>query len=95
MTTYPAEEPPPPKVLTLPGGYTRTITARRVNWRCEWCSAEHEEWRYPGPLPRYCEECRRPAQNAMAAGAMRRKRQAEHDAAPYARQRPPGRPRTV
>ena len=85
--------PAPPKTITTARGYTRTIQARRVQWRCEWCSVEHDEWRYPGPIPRYCDGCKQAAQNSLAAGAMRRKRQAEQDAHPWG-QRPVGRPRT-
>jgi hypothetical protein len=83
---------PPPKTIVTARGYTRTIRARRVQWRCEWCSAEHEEWRYPGPVPRYCAGCKRDAQNSIDASRMRRKRQAEQDAYPWGR-RPAGRPR--
>lgn len=100
-------DPPPPKVITTARGYTRTVHARLVTWRCEWCTAcdgcEVTEWRYPGPLPRYhdpvcpgCgQACKREAQNALAAGLMRRRRQAEEDRAPYARRRGPGRPRKL
>jgi hypothetical protein len=83
---------PPPKVITTARGYTRTIHARRVQWRCEWCSAEHDEWRYPGPVPRYCDGCKQAAQNSLAAGAIRRRRQAEQEQHPV-RKRPVGRPR--
>lgn len=78
---------PPPKVIPTARG-PRTIRARRVAWRCEWCSTEHTDWRWPGPVPRYCDECRQPAQNAMAAGQQRRKR-----ATDTRRKRPVGRPR--
>ena len=95
----PSNEEPPPKVITMPGGYTRTAHARLVTWRCEWCTAcdgcETTEWRYPGPLPRYhdlcpvCgQACKREAQNSLAAGGMRRKRAADNR-----RRRPVGRPR--
>ncbi len=86
--------PLPPKVVVSKQGHVRVRQARRVSWRCEWCSQEHEEWRYPGPLPRYCEVCRREAQNAMAAAAMARKRQAEREKRPWVR-RLVGRPRKV
>ncbi len=88
------QDAPPPKIITTERGYTRTINARRVTWRCEWCSAEHDEWRYPGPIPRYCDECRQPAQNSMQAGLMRRKRKAEIDAHPFSHRRGPGRPKS-
>jgi hypothetical protein len=84
---------PTPKTITTARGYTRTIQARRVAWRCEWCSVEHEEWRYPGPIPRYCAGCKQAAQNSLAAGQQRRKRQAAQDTHPWGR-RPVGRPRT-
>lgn len=48
---------PPPKVITTSRGYTRTLHARLVSFRCEWCSQEREVWQYPGAAPRYCEEC--------------------------------------
>ncbi len=99
-------EPPPPQVITSTRNgrtYTRTITARLICWRCEWCGAEHEDWRYPGPPPRYCEErplgkrhsCKQDAQNALAAGQARRKRQAAQAAEPSTYRRPVGRPRQV
>jgi hypothetical protein len=68
------ESPPPPKIVTTARGYTRTLRARRVTWRCEWCSEERTAWQYPGPVPRYCPECRQAAQNSMAASLMRRRR---------------------
>jgi pyruvate-formate lyase-activating enzyme len=84
-------EAPPPKTITTARGYTRTVTARLIAWRCEWCSNEEEEYRYPGPTPRYCsDKCRHEAQNSLAAGDMRRRRAAR----PPSR-RGPGRPRTL
>jgi hypothetical protein len=54
---------------------TRTLRTRPVTYRCEWCSTDHTEERYPGPKPRYCSEvCKQEAQNTLAAARMRRKR---------------------
>ncbi len=54
---------------------TRTIEAREVTYRCEWCGEEKTEDHYPGPTPRYCsDQCKREAQNALAAARMRRRR---------------------
>ncbi len=83
--------PLPPKQIPGKGGTLRTVHARPVTWRCEWCSQETTDWRYPGPLPRYHDACRQDAQNSLAAGAARRKRQAEREAHPWGRRRP-GRP---
>ncbi len=47
---------------------------RPVTYRCEWCGQERTEARAPGPPPRYCPECKHEAQNALAAGRMRRRR---------------------
>ncbi len=53
----------------------RTITTRAVTFRCEWCGEEHTQQRYPGPRPRYCsDQCKKDAQNALAAARMRRHR---------------------
>jgi hypothetical protein len=93
----------PDKVVDLPGGHSRTVRARLVSWRCEWCTScdgcEVTEWRYPGPLPRYHEvcpvcgqHCKKEAQNSMAAGLMRRRRLAELESS-RVRRRPVGRPR--
>lgn len=91
MTTNSSEAPPPPKVLTTARGYTRTLHARRVRFRCEWCSVDQEVWQYPGAPPRYCEECRPDAQRALNSGRQREKRaQASNPFGPYRRR---GRPR--
>ena len=66
----------------------RRIPAHKVTWSCQWCGTEHETWQYTGPAPRYCAECRTPAQNAQAAALMRQRRAA----GPPSRRRP-GRPR--
>lgn len=63
-----------PKLITTHRGYTRTVKPRLVTWSCQWCGAEHTEYRYPGPAPRYCDECRQPAQNAQARETMQRRR---------------------
>lgn len=62
------------RLITTARGYTRTIKPRLINWRCEWCEKDHSEYRYPGAKPRYCDECRQPAQNAIAARQMRQRR---------------------
>jgi hypothetical protein len=94
MTTN-SGQGPPPKVVTTARGYTRTLHARLVQFRCEWCSEEREVWQYPGPVPRYCcEECRREAQRALNAGRQREKR--ERDAPPWwGRRNRVGRPRKL
>jgi hypothetical protein len=90
----PANEPvaePPPKVVTTARGYTRTLHARLVWFRCEWCSQEREVWQYPGAAPRYCDGCRKEAQQAMNTARQREKR--ERDTSPYGWRPPVGRPR--
>ena len=84
-------EAPPPKLVTTARGYTRTLHARLVGFRCEWCSEEREVWQYPGAAPRYCGECRKAAQQAMNAARQREKR--ARDRSPYGWRRPVGRPR--
>ncbi len=71
---------------------TRTITERPVTYTCEWCSQERTETRYPGPKPRYCPECKTEAQNALAAGRMRRMRERQEETS-HAAKRLRGRPR--
>jgi len=88
--TNSTEEAPPPKVVTTARGYTRTLHARAVGFRCEWCSAEREVWQYPGAAPRYCEECRPEAQRALNSGRQRDKRAREYN--PFGPYRPRGRP---
>lgn len=91
MTTNSAAAPPP-KVVTTARGYTRTLHARQVRFRCEWCSEEHAVWQYPGPAPRYCgAACRTEARRALNAGRQREKRARE--SSPYGWRRPVGRPR--
>ena len=68
----------------------RTITPRPVTFRCEWCGEESTELRYPGPVPRYHAGCKHEAQNALAAGRVRRMRAAARDGQI---RRPVGRPR--
>ncbi len=48
---------------------------------CEWCSQDYTvEPRGPGQPSRYCSpECKQAAQNALAAGRMRRMREARRD----------------
>ncbi len=92
----PGSEPdrePEPKVVTTARGYTRTLHARVVLFRCEWCSEEREVWQYPGAAPRYCKGCRGEAQQAMNSARQREKRARERQANPYKRRRPVGRPR--
>ena len=89
-----AEESLPPRVITTKRGYTRTVTARTVSFRCEWCSRERTVLQYSGPLPRYCPECKHDAQNSLARTLMRRRRQQERDNNPFGiGKRPVGRPR--
>lgn len=38
--------------------YTRTIATREVVFICIRCQQEQYEWRYPGPLPKYCPSCK-------------------------------------
>ena len=71
--------------------HTRTIKERPITYTCEWCSAERTEMRYPGPKPRYCPECKTEAQNALAAGRMRRMRERQ-DTASLTLRKPRGRP---
>ncbi len=85
--------PPPPKVVRTVRSYTRTVHARLVSFRCEWCSQERQVWQYPGAAPRYCEECRGEAQQAMNSARQREKRERERQANPYTYRRPVGRPR--
>lgn len=89
-------EQPPTKVVTTSRGYTRTLHARLVCFRCEWCSQEREVWQYPGAAPRYCEECRAQAQQSMNSARQREKRERERErnANRYATRRAVGRPRT-
>ena len=82
---------PPPKVIATARGYTRTLHARLVSFRCEWCSQELEVWQYPAAAPRYCEGCREEAQQAMNTARQREKR--KRDTSPYAWRPPVGRPR--
>ena len=85
------DEAPPPKVVTTNRGYTRTLHARVVSFRCEWCSTEQQVWQYPGAAPRYCAACRGAAQQAMNTARQREKR--ARDTRPYAYRRAVGRPR--
>jgi hypothetical protein len=91
MTTNSQEPAPPPKVVTTARGYTRTLHARLVAFRCEWCSQEREVWQYPGAAPRYCAECRAAAQQAMNSARQREKR--ARATSYYGYRRPVGRPR--
>src|SRR5438552_232056 len=72
--------PHKPKAKTLdvisPSGRLckRRSSAHKVTWLCQWCGAERTTWQYTGPAPRYCAECRQPAQNAQAAALRRQGR---------------------
>ncbi len=56
--------------------HRRTMTQREISYRCEWCSHERTEVRYPGPLPRYCcPDCKDLAQNSIAAQRMKAMRE--------------------
>jgi hypothetical protein len=69
---------------------------RPITYRCEWCSILRTELRALGPTPRYCSpECKHEAQNALAAGRVRRMRQRQTEAnpIPHWQRRPVGRPR--
>lgn len=60
--------------------YTRTIATREITFTCVRCRKEQREWRYPGPLPRYCPSCRQQAaeeREALRVQRQREKRQAE------------------
>lgn len=93
MTTN-SREAPPPKVVTTARGYTRTIQARLVEFRCEWCSSEQQVWQYPGAAPRYCSvSCHKEAGRVMNAARQRERR--ERKRRPYGRRRPVGRPRQL
>lgn len=84
---------PPTKVITTKRGYTRTITAKQIEFQCRWCYQVVTAWHYPGPLPFYCETCRQgEVRNAIAANSIRRKRQAVAECSTQ-RKRPVGRPR--
>jgi hypothetical protein len=101
MTSNSIDNPaePPPKVITTARGYTRTLHARLVLFRCEWCSQEQQVWQYPGATPRYCEGCRAQAQQSMNTARQREKRQREREqerqANPYAWRRSAGRSRKI
>lgn len=84
------EEEPEARTLQV-GKHTRTIKARPVTYRCEWCGGEATELRMPGPTPRYHPTCKAAAQGAMAYGRVKRmrERQAEANLIP---KRPVGRP---
>ena len=75
------------------GHHRRTITQREMTYRCEWCSLVCTEFRYPGPLPRYCcSDCKRLAQNSMAARRMKAMRE-RNNPTPHGWRRGPGRPK--
>ncbi len=63
--------------------YTRTLKQREVTYTCQfpYCGQTVTEYRYPGPTPRYCPECkqkqerwRREDDRDAAAARMRRLR---------------------
>ena len=37
--------------------FTRTLKTRAITFVCNECGQEVTEERYPGPTPKYCEEC--------------------------------------
>ncbi len=71
----PSRPPPRSEQIINVAPHRRTLTERAVTYRCEWCSQERTELRYPGPSPRYCLECKQQAQNSMAARRMRQMRE--------------------
>ncbi len=62
------------------GDVMPTRKPRPVTFTCEWCSEEKTEDRPPGPVPRYCAECKAEAQRALNRGRVRRHRAAQVDA---------------
>jgi len=90
------DQPPPPQPQQRSIGiaqHRRTIKQREVTYRCEWCSQERTEFRYPGPLPRYCcPDCRCLAQNRIAAQRMKAMRKRKNPT-PRGWRRGPGRPK--
>lgn len=82
----------PTKIITTKRGYTRTVTATWLEYQCSWCYQSVGVWRFPGPMPLYCETCRAGEVHATnAAASIRRKREADRLQHPPARR--PGRPR--
>jgi len=88
----PSRPPARPEQIINIAPHCRTLTARAVTYRCEWCSQERTELRYPGPSPRYCPGCKLQAQNSMAARRMRAMRERMHPRTGWERGR--GRPKT-
>ncbi len=55
--------------------YERTVRTKEVTWVCAQCGKQVKQWRYPGPLPRYCgEECSREAQRDQTRARVQRLR---------------------
>ncbi len=60
--------------------YTRTLSTREVVFTCVRCQQEQREWRYPGPLPKYCPSCKQQVaeeREALRVQNQRERRQAE------------------
>ncbi len=66
---------------------TRTVDAREVTFTCTHCKQTVTQWRFPGPLPKYCsDDCKGEARKESQRELMRRKRSLQ---VPKKRGRPP------
>jgi len=62
--------------------YRRTIQTRPVTFTCEHCTQTVTQHRFPGPLPRYCDDwCRRQGQRSRTRSRVQRFRVRQHDPA--------------
>lgn len=70
-----------------PKTQTRHVDAREVTFTCVHCNQTVTQWRFPGPMPKYCtDECKAEARRESQRKLMRRKRSLSP---PKKRGRPP------
>ncbi len=67
--------------------YTRTIAMREISFTCLRCHQVQHEWRYPGPLPKYCPSCKQQVAEEREALRVQHQREKRQDEAAERRQR--------
>lgn len=62
-------------IMVKPETQVRHVDAREVTFTCAHCGKTVTQWRFPGPLPKYCsDECKGEARREAQRELMRRKR---------------------
>ncbi len=75
--------------MDKPETQVRHVGAREVSFTCSVCKQTVTQWRFPGPLPKYCsDECKGEARKEAQRELMRRKRSALRSSASLSLQSP-------